>query len=226
MFGPCRRKRMALASMLWLLVIMLQLPAAAQADDAERLARAYHSEATKQFEIGKLKEAAQLYSKAYQTHPLPKYLYNLGLCHLKLGTLEDLQRAEINFLGCTRKAPEGRIKEAARQQLQIVSKRIVELRKQAAHKPSPARPGPDPVVKPTAVVGPRPAVPLITHTPDPPPPVSSTPVYKKWWFWTIIGVAVVGGTLGGVFGAQASQDSRVPEGASLNYDSMKLGGGF
>ncbi len=29
---------------------------------------------------------------------------------------------------------------------------------------------------------------------------ASTPVYKKWWFWTIVGAAVVGGTVGAVVG--------------------------
>jgi hypothetical protein len=30
---------------------------------------------------------------------------------------------------------------------------------------------------------------------------ASVPVYKRWWFWTLIGVAVVGGTVGGVVAA-------------------------
>ena len=29
-----------------------------------------------------------------------------------------------------------------------------------------------------------------------------TPIYKKWWFWTIVGAAVVGGTVGAVVGSQ------------------------
>ena len=32
-------------------------------------------------------------------------------------------------------------------------------------------------------------------------PVETTPLYKKWWLWTIVGVVVVGGTLGGLGGA-------------------------
>jgi hypothetical protein len=31
---------------------------------------------------------------------------------------------------------------------------------------------------------------------------ASTPLYKKWWFWTIVGTAVAGGTLGAVLGTR------------------------
>ena len=42
----------------------------------------------------------------------------------------------------------------------------------------------------------------------------STPIYKKWWFWTIVGVAVVGGTVGAVVGSQPDQwDAQVVPGA-------------
>jgi hypothetical protein len=30
----------------------------------------------------------------------------------------------------------------------------------------------------------------------------STPIYKKWWFWTIIGAAVAGGTVGVILGTR------------------------
>lgn len=35
----------------------------------------------------------------------------------------------------------------------------------------------------------------------PQPPQPSTPVYKRWWFWTLVGAVVVGGTVGAVLGA-------------------------
>jgi tetratricopeptide (TPR) repeat protein len=44
---------------------------------------------------------------------------------------------------------------------------------------------------------------LLRLWPLPSPPVvpPSTPVYKRWWFWTIVGTLVVGGTVGAVLGA-------------------------
>ena len=50
-----------------------------------------------------------------------------------------------------------------------------------------------------------------------PEPVAEddTPVYKQWWFWTVIGVAVVGGvTAGLVVGLQ--DDEPTPTGV-LNF---------
>jgi hypothetical protein len=53
---------------------------------------------------------------------------------------------------------------------------------------------PAPRLTPTTVpVGP-------TSTPVPPPPPRSTPIYKRWWFWTLIGAAVAGATAGAVAG--------------------------
>ena len=42
---------------------------------------------------------------------------------------------------------------------------------------------------------------------------SSAPVYKKWWFWTIVGAVVVGGTVGVIVGTQpASWNAQVVPG--------------
>jgi hypothetical protein len=41
--------------------------------------------------------------------------------------------------------------------------------------------------------------------PTPPPPPATKPIYKKWWFWTIIGVVAAGAVAGGVAGGLASQ---------------------
>ncbi len=39
-------------------------------------------------------------------------------------------------------------------------------------------------------------VPLVDIAPPPPPPPVERPVYRRWWFWTVIGVVVVGAGLG------------------------------
>ena len=47
---------------------------------------------------------------------------------------------------------------------------------------------------------------------------SAVPIYKKWWFWTIIGVAVVGGTVGGVVAGTTGGDDWVATGADGRFD--------
>lgn len=79
---------------------------------------------------------------------------------------------------------------------------------------APVEPVPPPVVAPVEPL-PPPVVAVVEPAPMPEPvappaepienrsSVKSEPVYKKWWFWTIIGVAVVGaGTIAGILASQ------------------------
>ena len=44
-------------------------------------------------------------------------------------------------------------------------------------------------------------------------PAEPPPIYRRWWFWTVIGVAVVGGaTVGVVLGTRERTDARLPHG--------------
>ncbi len=47
------------------------------------------------------------------------------------------------------------------------------------------------------------------------PTVTRRPVYRRWWFWTIIGVAVAGGTTGLVIGLQPDDPSGTLGGLTL-----------
>jgi len=38
----------------------------------------------------------------------------------------------------------------------------------------------------------------------------AAPFYKRWWFWTAIGVVVTGVTVGSVLGARAARGSLAP----------------
>ncbi len=59
-------------------------------------------------------------------------------------------------------------------------------------------PKPEPKPAPVAVVKPEPKpAPVLVASPAPSTSrFSSTPIYKKWWLWTIVGVVVVGGAVG------------------------------
>ena len=58
---------------------------------------------------------------------------------------------------------------------------------------------------------------------QPAPPPSEKPVYKKWWFWTVLGVGVVGGVVAGVVVAtwprtpSEEQAERIRFGLSLAF---------
>jgi tetratricopeptide (TPR) repeat protein len=64
---------------------------------------------------------------------------------------------------------------------------------------------PPPRRKPDIVVAPPPP-------PPPPPPRESAPFYKRWWFWTVVGVVVVGTAVGIGVGVGAREPDYVKEG--------------
>ena len=46
---------------------------------------------------------------------------------------------------------------------------------------------------------------------------STAPIYKKWWFWAIVGVAVVGGAVGGVVAGTTGGDDWVASGVDGRF---------
>jgi hypothetical protein len=90
-------------------------------------------------------------------------------------------------------------------------KRIDDLQAALEHRGKPAEPVPAPTPTPeatappaTAAVSTLPPSAAPVPTPEPlgiaqsapnPEPPASQPVYKTWWFWTGVGVVVVGGVV-------------------------------
>ena len=52
-----------------------------------------------------------------------------------------------------------------------------------------------------------------------------TPIYKKWWFWTAVGVAVVGGSVA-IIVPNALRDTKVPGGPTIDSKKFTLGASF
>jgi hypothetical protein len=76
--------------------------------------------------------------------------------------------------------------------------RIVALQDPSKDRPTPAQPEPASGLSPTAAFAPSPATTernamLESYAAVPSPPEAATPFYKRWWFWTGVGVVVAGG---------------------------------
>lgn len=162
--------------------------------DADPPCTALKSQASAKSKSGDLVEALRLYRLAYEVRPDPRLWYNVGRLLHKQGQTAEAVAAYQKFLA----API--LDEQQPQQAQKAREYLAQLQTPLAASPQmPVGSGPDAISSIT---------PAATTRTDARP--IQTPVYKKWWFWTVIGVVVVAGIAGGVAGGVAANRS-LPE---------------
>jgi tetratricopeptide (TPR) repeat protein len=193
-----------LQRMVALAALLAWIPASAGTRDEARAAYT-HGEAA--FALGKYSEAATLFEHAFELRPDPAILYNAAQAHRLAGNRQRALLLYRNYL---------RIYGSRAINREEIESRIVELEREPRPE-APAAP-PPPEVKPQSA----PSQP--SSSPPPPATVLPTPsaapalietssvqsaptrrdaVYKKAWFWCVIGGAAVvatGVTLGVVYG--------------------------
>lgn len=179
----------------FVVVIALQPGALAQTppSGAEQ-ARRHNAEGKKFFNLGRFDQAAAAYARAYEAKPVAAFLYNLGQCYRRLPGVANLQKARFYFRSYLNNAPDAVNRAVVEEEIAEVT---AEIEKAPAEKDPgasvavvPTAGGLDPSVPPASSASPSPALDL---TADPAPsPAVSAPVYKRWWFWPVIGVVVVG----------------------------------
>jgi len=131
---------------------------------------------------GRYQDAIVALQNAYALQPLPRLLCNIGQAYRKLG---NHRAAVAQYELCLKSDPE--IDPAYRAEVDsyITERRqqwVARSRQSAAESP-PLSPVDRPIDKGT---GTQPC----------PSSAPQTPVYKKWWLWTIVGVLVAGGAIG------------------------------
>ncbi len=172
---------------------LLGVSASAHAEHskADRSQSRLHFEAAeKQFKAGKFAAALVDYERAYDVFPHPGFLFNIAQCHRNLG---DYERAIFFLQSYLRDSPKAQ--DRAR-----ITTLIEKLERKAAARP------PD--------VEPEPAAPALVAAPA--PESNEDSIFGTWWFWTIVGVAVVAGT-GGVVAA-SSTSATPPQGSIALFD--------
>jgi hypothetical protein len=165
---------------------------AAAADERELKAR-------EEFAAGRYQEALDLFAKLYAEWLHPVYLRNIGRCYQNLG---DPDKAVISFRDYLRKHKTIQPDERAEIEGFIVEMEALKSRKEAEAlreartgaaastiTPVPSAPvpsAPQPSRAPEAVV----------TVPSAHPSDESSPVYTRWWFWTLVGAVAVGAAAG------------------------------
>jgi len=187
-------------------------PVAAEVDRREMKAR-------EDFGAGRYQDALDIFVKLYAEKLHPNYLRNIGRCYQNLG---DPDKAISSFREYLRKAKN--VTPDERSEVEGYIKEMEDLKKQReqAAAPPPVEPLPSartPVATtpPAAVTVPATPPPSLTlHNPPPPPAQEeSHPVYTKWWFWTIIGVVIVGGVAGAAAAGVFTKTNDAPCGAGM-----------
>jgi tetratricopeptide (TPR) repeat protein len=141
----------------------------------EKEARERYSAAQKLFDQARYEEAAAEFQKSYELSRYPAILHKIALSYDQLGNLDKAIEFYQKYLDADPKSERRAGIEA----------RIAKLKEQQQPAPSPT-----PTAPPAAVVAPQATA--VTAAPAP----RKTPVYKKWWLWTIVGVAAAGLAVG------------------------------
>ena len=193
----CRGLRGGLCA--WVAVVALALGAAragAEGDPRELKAR-------EDFAAGRYQQALDVFAKLYAETLHPTYLRNIGRCYQNMG---DADHAIVTFRDYLRKheaiTPEQRAEvEGFIAEMETLKKQRSGV--QASSPPSSSLQAQAP--PPGSSITPLPAAPepkgggaapeaLVTQPAH--PTEDSSPVYTRWWFWTIVGAAAVGAGLG------------------------------
>ncbi len=203
-----------------LLAVYVLRPSVATAEGGLLEAKRHFSDGVKAFNLGEFARAAQEYRAAYLIKPDPVLLYNIAQSYRLAGDAEQALFFYRSFLNSVPKAVN---RAEVHDRIAKLEAEIEEMSRQAKAQTPPPAPAaaaepaaPAPVAPaPVAVAPAAPAPTVIVMVTDPkakpepslarsllnePPKPAPTPVYKKWWLWTVVGVAVAGAAVGAGLG--------------------------
>lgn len=160
-------------------------PAAAQTSPAEAEARSVFDAGEVAFRDGRFHDALVYFKRSYALSSRPALLFNIGLCHDRLRDDDEAIRAYEQYLtevpAATNRAE--------------VDDRLGALRAARTRRAATAQ-----AVQPAHVAqaaGAETSAGAVATAGQPADAPSDGPaVYETWWFWTIVGVVVVGGAVG------------------------------
>jgi tetratricopeptide (TPR) repeat protein len=195
------------------------LPVAYAAESEKTVARGHYETATRAYDLREYAKALEEYKAAYMAKPDPAFLFNIGQCYRKLGNSASAIEFYQQYLKKTgpddpnRSQAEARIRDVQNGRFSDDGPFVKDEQKAP---PVPTEPAGS-AVPPTAAAVPAPAAPSAQAAwitpPAPTEPVPPT-AHSRWWLWTGIGVAVVGGVVAAVWLSRGGSETNTA-GASL-----------
>ncbi|HNN94394.1 MAG TPA: tetratricopeptide repeat protein [Pseudomonadota bacterium] len=142
-------------------------------------------QASVQSQAGQFGEARRLYEAAYALRPAPILLYNLGRVMHKAGRPADAAGYYERYLAAGAEGSE--INRRKTEQYLEQARREAGIAVPASQSALPGTTQQNPGSQPAAAIPTaRPEKNAASNTDRP------QPLYKKWWLWTVVGVAAVG----------------------------------
>jgi tetratricopeptide (TPR) repeat protein len=195
------------AALLCVTALLLALRGTAQAEDAEA-GRRYFKRGQELLKANDYRGAVKAFEAGYAAAPRVGFLLNIGNCYRKLGELGKAREHYWRFLDASPKDHPSRpsVMEYLRAIKQIEEDGASMDAAAAAGRAPP--PPPPPVTEPVPLSpsAPAPVPQALSARPEevapspglsvvdaPPRAEEKPPVYKRWWFWTLVGGAVAAG---------------------------------
>jgi hypothetical protein len=182
--------------------------------------------ARESFAAGRYDDAIESFAKLYAKSLNPIYLRNIGRCFQQKHQPQDAIDKFRDYLAKT-KTGKNKISADERAEIEGYIKEMEAMRDEQARAavalppppaPTPVTPLPSPMpgAPPPGAPPPTANPPAATLTATAPPPTDtdSHPVYTRWWFWTIIGVAVAATAIGVVVATGGTTKPSCPPGVS------------
>jgi tetratricopeptide (TPR) repeat protein len=143
------------------------------------------------YDLKEYAEALKEFKDAYRVVQDPVLLFNIAQCHWMLGQNQEALGFYRNYL---RRAPEAPNRPTVEKRVQEIE-RDIQSGKKATQPTAPRTVEPSLAVVPAAPRVATPPTVTIMPSGEPPTPApggEARPVYRRWWFWTGVGVVVIG----------------------------------
>jgi len=190
---------------------------AALAASATRAAKEHYEKAEVAYKLGRFGEALTEYSLAYEAKHLPALLFNIAQCHKMLGDYEKAVFFYESFLREKPDAPNRVLVESllaeSRDALES-ARRAAAARAETERKDAEARAAASAAAEARAAAD-RAAAEAALRAAAVAPGPSSTPLVRRWWLWTVVGVAAAGGAAAVVVALSGPRSETVLPSGSL-----------
>jgi len=196
-------RRHGTAALLCVVALSLALAGTARAEDAEA-GRKYFKRGQELLKANDYRGAVKAFEAGNAAAPRVGFLLNIGNCYRKLGELGKAREYYWRFLDAAPKDHPSRM--TVREYLQAMKQIEADgVSMDASSDKAVPQVPPPPLEPPPAAAAGAPLPPALSARPvEAPSPALSVvevapvekekpPVYKRWWFWTLVGGAVAAG---------------------------------